>query len=226
MSNSSDHSTGYFGGLIAGLVALSIFGVASMVVFLMVDTKEPTDRTYEGDFTAKRVAQRSQTLEIVTAEQEGSLDSEKLQAALANFKPEAEGKTAIPFPGSATALKAAQAPPAAEKPAAESEEAPEPAPAPVAPAVAVPDANAPEPAAPGGKGKGKAKQNPAPKGIGKAQKGVAPKGKGDAPKGKGATPKGKGDSPKGKSDAPKGKGKGKGKAADEAEGTSGDTPAQ
>lgn len=163
MSN-SDQSTGYLGSLIAGFVSLSIFGIASMVVFFLFGMKSPTDRTFEGDFSAKRVAMRSSLLETVTAEQASTVDQARLEAAMSEMKAAPPAASSIAFPGSATAIEAMKPKPPAALPKPKAE--PKPKPKPV-----VEDAPKAPAAAKGGQKGGKA----APKGKGNAPKAAAPK---------------------------------------------------
>jgi hypothetical protein len=108
MAANTGHSSGTFGGLIAGFICLSMFGVATWVVFARNQPKSALEIIKDGDFSEKKSKERTRLASLVESEQNGAANLKKIGAEKAAIKSSPPGPSAIVVPGSPTALKAAQ----------------------------------------------------------------------------------------------------------------------
>lgn len=122
------------------LAIFGLFGFLALIVSGRLDSKNPVNRAYEGEFTDARTKERWANLDEVKGAQSALVDEAKVAAALEALAkaPAKPAPTDVVVPGSPTFLKQSQQPAA---PAA----APAPAPAPSAPKPA-PAASTPAPA--------------------------------------------------------------------------------
>jgi hypothetical protein len=140
------------------LAIFGLFGFLALIVSGRLDSKNPVNRAYEGEFTDERTRERWANLDEVKSAQASLVDHAKVDAALealakAPAKPTA---TDVVVPGSPTFLKQSQQPAPAAAPA------PQPAPAGGAPAPAAPPAQAPAQPAPAPATPAQAAPAPAP----------------------------------------------------------------
>lgn len=122
------------------LAIFGLFGFLALIVSGRLDSKNPVNRAYEGEFTDARTKERWANLDEVKGAQSALVDEAKVAAALEALAkaPAQPAPTDVVVPGSPTFLKQSQQP-----------AAPAPAPAPPAPAPApkpAPAASTPAPA--------------------------------------------------------------------------------
>lgn len=119
------------------LVIFGLFGFLALIVSGRLDSKNPVNRAYKGEFTDERTKERWANLEEVKGAQSSLVDPAKVSAALEALAkaPAKPAPTDVVVPGSPTFLKQA-----------EQQAAAAPAPAPAAPAAAAPGNAAPAPA--------------------------------------------------------------------------------
>lgn len=134
------------------LWTLAIFGLFGFFAFLVsgrLDSRNPVNRAYKGEFTSEVTQQRRANLEEVKAAQAKLVDPAKVSAALEALakSPPKPAPTTFVVPGSPTFLKQAEQAAAAAAPAPATAPAPTAPKAPAAPAAPAP-APAPAPAAP------------------------------------------------------------------------------
>lgn len=131
------------------LAIFGLFGFLALIVSGRLDSRNPVNRAYEGEFTDMRTKERWVNLDEVKGAQSALVDPAKVAAALEALAkaPATPAPTDVVVPGSPTFLKQSQQPaaPAAQPAPATAGGAPAPAPA-ASPAPATPPAPKPVPA--------------------------------------------------------------------------------
>ncbi len=137
------------------LVIFALFGFLALILSGRLETKNPENRAFQGEFTKETTQQRWANLAEVAEAQSALVDETKLAAALASIakSPEKPAATELVVPGSPTFLKQMEqsAAPKAEAPKTEAPKAEAPkaeAPKAEAPKAEAPKAEAPKAEAP------------------------------------------------------------------------------
>jgi hypothetical protein len=132
------------------LAIFGLFGFLALIVSGRLDSKNPVNRAYEGEFTDARTKERWANLDEVKGAQSALVDEAKVAAALEALAkaPAKPAPTDVVVPGSPTFLKQSQQPAAPAPAGGATAPASAATPAPVTPAPATPAPATPAPSIP------------------------------------------------------------------------------